>query len=315
MPTTNITYPFKIQGRYAPLVAGPVKEKWTAAAKQKGYVVLGLGGEERQFVVLGCTRCGEPLLRRSSVIEGKGDIHCRSCIRKPYDIAAAKFGATIIGKDPNGGRHDRILKLACGHVKKLQRGRILKVARGTGNVDCYPCRLERYDVEAKAYGWTFLSELESRQGYALYRHDCGVVQEISIGNMKVGQCSCRQCGDQEKPGQPGIYVFQIDLPNLSVLKLGYSKRHVHRLRRDLRIAKSVPTEIIRFLPLPDRPLAISEERKAHRYLHKHHPHLVVPKAEFGDAIFVKSEIYRTNALPQIQRLLDEIARQHAAPLS
>lgn len=315
MPKTNITYPFKIQGRYPPLVLGSVKKKWTVTAKQKGYVVLGLGGEERQFVVLGCTRCGEPLLRRSSVIEGKGDIPCRSCIRKPYDIAAAQFGATIIGKDPTGGRNDRILRLGCGHLEKLQGGQILRVAGGSVDVDCLPCRFERHNIESSAFGWTFLRMSPDRPSYALYRHECGVEQEIGIGNMKLGQCSCGQCGDLEKPGKPGIYVFKIDLPNLSVLKFGYSKRHVHRLRRDLKIAKSVPTAILRFLPLADRPLAISKERKAHRYLRKHYPDWVVPKRIFGDAIFVKSEVYRPEGLPAMNRLLDEIARQHTAPLS
>ena len=315
MIATSVHYSFPVRGEYPAVSLTKIIDKYRSAADAKGYTALGFGGETEQTLLLGCRKCGEPLLRRTNVVVNS-KIDCRSCIQKPYDAAGDQFDATVLGKDPNGRhRHDQLVILSCGHKKRLQKSQIQKVARRANAVDCVPCRHARYDTEAKAYGWSFLSMSTDRPSYAFYRHECGVEQEIGIGNMKLGQCSCRQCGDLEKPGQPGIYIFQIDLPNLSVLKFGYSKRHVHRLRRDLRIAKSVPTEILRFLPLPDRPLAISEERKAHRYLRQHHPDWVVPKREFGDAIFVKSEIYRPEALPMMNRLLDEIARKHAAPLS
>ncbi|MGR3503937.1 hypothetical protein [Pseudaestuariivita sp.] len=312
MPKTTMTYPFKIKGTYPPLTLGDIQDNCREAADQKGFVVLGLGGEKRQTLVLGCRTCGEPLLRRTNVVLGNR-IECRSCVQKPYKIAAERIGARMISNDPEGDRHYRIWQLSCGHTVRLQLGQMLKVEQGLVDVDCVQCRHSRYANEAEAHGWSFLETSPSQQGYAIYRHECGVEHEAHIGNMRVGQCACPECGPKKGPVSSGIYVFRIDLPGLPVVKLGHSHRHLDRLRRDLKIEPDVHTEVLRYHPMRTKYLARTQEQTAHDFLKTRHPEWVVPKHLFGDAIAVKSEIYRPEALPTIHRLLDDIAERHPAP--
>lgn len=55
--------------------------------------------------------------------------------------------------------------------------------------------------------------------------------------------------------------------------------------------------------------ACLEEEQTHRTLAEQHPDLIVPKAEFGDAINTQGEIYRMQAERLIQSLLDAIERR------
>lgn len=315
MPKTTMSYPFKIKGSYPTLTLGNIQDNWRKAADEKGFVVLGLGGEKRQTLVLGCQKCGEPLLRRSSVVLHSKKIDCRSCIRKPYDAAAARLGASVIGRVPGGGRHERLLMLNCGHSKMLRSGQINKVGQGANNVDCEICRYKRYDDEARLRGWRYLRPSDNRAGYGVYRHKCGVEHEISVGNMKTGRCSCPKCKKSRSAKPSGIYIFKIDLPGQPVIKLGHSGRFEDRLHYDLKIDKNVHTEVLRFHPMPSAYLARTQEKAAHKTLRLEHPDWVVPKRLFGDAIAVKSEIYRPEALAKIHRLLDEIAVRHPAASS
>ncbi|WP_162894105.1 hypothetical protein [Phaeobacter sp. LSS9] len=312
MPTTNMTYPFKIGGEHPRLFIGPIRDNWRKSAESKGFVVLGRGGEGHQTLVLGCRACGEPLLRRTNVVLGNR-IECRSCIQRPYEIAAERIGARMIAHDPEGDRHYRIWQLSCGHTVRLQLGQMLKVGQGLVDVDCVPCRHKRYASEAAAHGWSFLDASSSQQSYARYRHKCGFEHEVHIGNMRVGQCACPECGPRTGPVSSGIYIFRIDLPGLPVVKLGHSHRHLDRLHRDLKIAPSVHTEVLRYHPMRTKYLARTQEESAHDFLKSQHPEWVVSKHLYGDAIAVKSEIYRPEALPTIHRLLDEIAARHLAP--
>ncbi|WP_157598667.1 hypothetical protein [Tateyamaria omphalii] len=312
MPSLPLFYPFQIKGEYPRYHSGPIHPHWRRAAERKGFVVLGRGGKGRQTLVLGCRTCGEPLLRRTGVVLESG-IDCRSCIRQPYDDEAARFGAVRVGSDPQGDRHYALWKLKCGHVVRLQYGQILRIGRGEVDADCLTCRHARYGAEAKTQDWTFLSTSKNRLGYALYRHRCGVEHEVSIGNMRVGQCACPECGPKKGPVSSGIYIYRIDLPGLPVVKLGHSHRHLDRLRRDLKIATDVHAEVLRYHPLRTKYLARTQEQSAHDFLKARHPEWVVPKHLFGDTIAVKSEIYWLEALPTIHRLLDEIAARHPAP--
>ncbi|MCF6443139.1 hypothetical protein [Nereida sp. MMG025] len=97
------------------------------------------------------------------------------------------------------------------------------------------------------------------------------------------------------------------------MKLGHSHRYEDRLHRDLKIDKDVPTAVLRYHPMSSRYLAQTQEKAAHEILKAKYPEWVVPKSVFGNAIAVKSEIYRAEALPAIHRLLNQIVARHPAP--
>lgn len=83
-------------------------------------------------------------------------------------------------------------------------------------------------------------------------------------------------------------------------------RPAKRLKHQLGIDKGITTEVLRVLNLPTGHDARTEEERAHRTLTARFPDSVVAKAEYGYAINVTREIYRTETAPFIHRLLDEI---------
>ena len=304
MPETNAFYPFTVRGQRPRIFWGPVQENWCQAAEAQGFTVLGRG-PGRQDLILGCHDCEEPLIRRTNVVLGSR-IECRTCVRKPYDEAAAKFGAVMVGNDPEGDRHYRLWRLACGHVVRLQLGQVLKIGRGEVEADCITCREQRYSDEAAVHGWTLVRASDHRVGYYVYRHGCGVEREVSTGNMLLGDCACPECGPDKVSKPSFIYIFRIEAPGLSCIKFGFSARPRRRLRNQLGLPLDSGSSIHRLVPTRNGYVAQREEIGAHRYMRKHHLELIIPKSEFGDTLSVQSEIYRLEALPIIERLLDEI---------
>jgi len=309
MPTSTLYYPFLINGEYPCYHPGPIHSHWREAADRKGFVVLGRGGEGHQTLVLGCRRCGEPLLRRTNVVLGSR-IECKTCVQQPYEAAAARFGAERVGPDPQGDRHYALWRLECRHIVRLQYGQIQKIGQGEVEADCIDCRTARYGDEAKVHGWKLLHVIPDKQGFHTYRHECGHAQEIATANMRTGECACASCSPGASSRPSFIYLFRIDLPNLPVIKLGYSQRPRKRLRHQLAISSQVSTDILRLVPMPTGFRARIEETAIHRKLATHHPEWIVPKTVFGDAIGTKGEVYRPAALPDIERLLDEVASRY-----
>ena len=147
-------------------------------------------------------------------------------------------------------------------------------------------------------------------GYRSSRHICGHLQDISIGNMLWGDCSCAGCAATWSAKSSFIYMFAVDLPGLPVVKLGHSARPAKRLRHQLDIGRDVPTEILRVLPLASGHLTQREEKACHRIMHRNHPEMVVPKTVFGTAINTQGEIYHAAAAPLIHAMMDAVALRH-----
>lgn len=305
MPFTSTHYSFEINGTRPPVFDGPITADVYEGADRKGFVVLGRGGPEKQLVVLGCRACGQPIQRRTEVVKHH-QIDCEGCIRKKDEAAARKIGAQLVSPTAMGHRHLREWRLACGHTVVRQRANMHKAARGENNAGCETCREERYAAEAQKHGWTLIGPVPDKSGYRRYQHSCGTVQEASVGNVVWGDIACQKCGDGPSARPSFIYIYRIDLPDLPVIKLGYSKKPQKRLRHQLGIASDVETEVLRTLPLPTGYVARVEETAAHKLLETEHPDWVVPKAAYGDAINTAGEIYHPSALPRIEALLDDI---------
>lgn len=314
MPYTNALYPFKIRGEYPRVLITDINPKVVAAADSKGFIVLGRGGPNRQMYILGCRTCGSPIHCRDRVIL-QNKVRCEGCIRNKDEAAAAAISGELVSTKPMGHRHLREWRLKCGHVVIRQRYNMRKAARGDNEAGCEECREDRYAAEAQEYGWTLLGHVPDKPGYRRYKHTCGTVQNVSVGNMLWGDAACHKCSKGASARPSFIYIFQIDLPQQPVIKLGYSRKPRKRLRHQLGIDLSVPTKVLKTIPMPSGFVAREEETAAHNALAEDHPDWVVPKAVYGDQINTAGEIYDPAALGRIHALLDEIAARFPPPNS
>ncbi|SHF55527.1 hypothetical protein SAMN05444339_1083 [Loktanella atrilutea] len=289
-------------------LAGPVSPGWVFAADRHGFDVIGRM-RDKDRLVLCCRACDSPFAVRVSVVRDARPL-CHACIRSRRAAAAAQLGAYLVGPTPDDMRVG-FLALSCGHVVRRQYQSIERAAEVGFSIDCPTCREARYAEEARAFGWTLDGPaMTGADGYRSYRHGCGHLQDISIGNMLWGDCSCAGCAATWSAKPSFIYMFAVDLPGLPVVKLGHSARPGKRLRHQLDIRFDVQTRILRVLPLVSGHLAQREEKACHRLMHRDHPEMVVPKAVFGPAINTQGEIYHAAAASVIHALMDAVALRH-----
>ncbi|WP_144055666.1 GIY-YIG nuclease family protein [Octadecabacter antarcticus] len=107
-----------------------------------------------------------------------------------------------------------------------------------------------------------------------------------------------------------MYLFEINLPNLPVLKFGYSSNPSRRLNNQLGIAKGVQKQILRVIPMPSGKLAVKEETVVHKFVAERHHDLAVPKQVFGDQINTSGEIYYSKAEAILNQQMNDIAARY-----
>lgn len=264
---------------------------------------------DRLHVLLRCDSCDKAHAKRISVVLSF-DPECPNCIHKARIEQAHTLGVRLLEHDPKN-RHYGIYELSCGHTARRQYSRVEAAAKGGHALGCNECRELRYAKQAQRFGWDSVGPaLSGKAGYRSYRHTCGQVQDISVGNMLWGDCACKKCSLGRTSRPSAIYLFRINLPSFSVLKLGYSVRPAKRLKHQLGIDASVKTEVLRVIRMPTGHDARSEEERCHSVLRNQHPAWVVPKSAYGDAINTVAEIYDPQAEPLIQRFMDEIEARY-----
>jgi hypothetical protein len=264
----------------------------------------------RLHVLLRCHACDLTHAKRLSVVVGYRP-ECPHCIHKARVKQAHTLGARLLEHDPTN-RHYGIYQLSCGHTARRQYSRVHEAAKGGHALGCNECKELRYAKQAQRFGWDSIGPAISRKaGYRSYRHTCGQVQDVMVGNMTWGDCACKKCSPGRTSRPSAIYLFRINLLGFSVLKLGYSVRPKKRLKHQLGIDKSVETEILRVIRMPTGHDARAEEEHAHSVLRNQHPELVVPKSAYGDAINTFSEIYDPQAENLIQGFMDEIEGRYS----
>lgn len=281
-----------------------IPQSWIDAAETKGFTLIDRV-DNRYNLLLLCRQCGDLLIRPRNVVVDHSP-ECHSCIRLRRSKAAFAVGAELLSPHPNQTQYG-YFRLSCGHIVARQYHRVERAAAGGHQLGCDACREQRYEQQAAKFSWNLIGDASSgKQGYRQYRHSCGHQQDISVSNMFWGDTMCAGCGTGPTAQPSFIYLFQIDLPNLPVLKLGYSARPEKRLRQQLGIDRGIPTEILRTIAMPTGHEARAEEEACHRVIKSDAPELVVPKAVFGDQINTQSEIYRAEAAARIHALLDQI---------
>lgn len=288
-----------------PTFRRPIPGRFYDIAKRKGFTLLERGRRSSDLT-LRCHECRQILQVRRSVVTGY-KMQCNHCLWiARFDVAMAN-GTTIVA--PHSTNHKIAhVELPCGHSALRQYGRIAAAARGGHNLGCETCREARYGEEATGSGWILIGPTTPpKNGYRLYQHHCGCEQSHTIVNVDRRQLDCQSCGETWASKPSHIYLFVIPLEDRTVLKLGYSSDPTRRLQYQLGVAARERGTILHVIDLPTGHAALKAEKKAHRYLHKHHSALVIPPAEFEDQIKTSSEIYSLAAMPVILRLMGEIS--------
>ncbi|SEG37461.1 hypothetical protein [Jhaorihella thermophila] len=306
MPTSKTLFPFPIDGAFHPVFLGPVKAQWTSAAERKGFSLIGRA-VDRLHVVLGCHTCGQPTLKRINVVRDHAP-ECPHCIAARRAEAARKMGARLIAPDPQGDRHYGVYEFACGHTGRRQHHRVERAAAGGHGLGCETCTEARHAAEAEARDWQLIGRARRRHpGYRRYAHTCGHRQDVAVANMRHGDVDCAGCGESwaSKPSQ--IYLFDFTLPDLPVVKLGFSSNPSFRLRQVQRDPGQTQGKLLRAIPIESGHRAICIEKALHAHIRAHCPDLIVPPALFRGPIRTTSEIYHHHARSYIQALLEAVA--------
>lgn len=305
MPVSKIMFPFPIDGVFRPVFQGPMLRHWHEAAEFHGFSLIGRA-VDRLNVVLGCHTCGCPTLKRISVVLGHTP-ECPHCIHARRVSAATQMGATFIGSDPEGDRHYGVFELACGHACRRQYLRVEAAAAGGHQLGCDLCLDARYAAEAEAHDWQLLSAaVRKNPGYRRYEHVCGHVQDVAVINMKYGDVNCASCEESWASKPSRIYIFSFKLPDLPVIKLGYSSNPEFRLRQVQTDPEQTPGKVTRVIEMETGHRAICIEKALHAHIRKHRPDLIVPQDAFRDHIKTTSEIYHRHGIDYISGLLDAL---------
>lgn len=305
MPVTNTYYAFPIDRKMYPVFKGKQHKHWRKAARKHGFKLVGRA-MDRLHVVLECKTCGDATLKRISVVLGHNP-ECGNCIRKRREAAAAKVGATLLGPDPEGDRHYGTYQFKCGHVDRRQHERVEDAAAGGHDLSCDICTNEQHASEAENHGWTLIGPAtRNNQSYREYEHKCGHRQDVSVANMRFGDVNCAGCSETWSSKPSKIYLLSFTLPNLPVIKLGYSNNPTSRLRQVQLAPRKTQGTLDLEIDVATGHDAICLEKALHRYIKTHRPELVVERDLFRAHLTTTSEIYHARARAFIIALIDAV---------
>lgn len=305
MPVTDTYFSFPIDRQMIPIFKGKEHRHWREAAEGHGYALLGRA-VDRLHVVLGCSDCGSATLKRISVVLGHNP-ECGNCILERHEAAAASVGAMLLGPDPEGDRHYGAYQFACGHVDRRQHTRVEAAAVGGHDLSCETCTAEQHDSEAVEYGWALVGPAaRSNQSYREYEHVCGYRQDVAIGNMRHGDVNCAGCSETWTSKPSKIYLLSFMLPNLPVIKLGYSNNPTFRLRQVQFDPSETRGTLDREIGMKTGHHAICLEMAMHRHIKTHRPELIVERVHFDDHLKTTSEIYHERGRAFILALIDAV---------
>jgi len=232
MPLTDTFFAFPIDNEFLPVFAGKKPKHWRDAAKEKGFELIGRT-LDRYHVVLECDQCGNATRKRISVVLGHNP-ECGHCIEQRRKTAAESVGAVLLGPDPKEDRHYGEYRFDCGHIDRRQHLRVEAAAAGGFKLSCPDCTRERHASEAEDVGWHLVGPaIRNNQSYRRYQHLCGHQQDVSVANMRFGDVNCASCEEAWTSKPSTIYLMSFNLPNVPVVKLGFSNNPAYRARCDL----------------------------------------------------------------------------------
>ena len=305
MPITTTFYPFPIDHKFVRVFVGKDHAHWRDAAERHGFSFLGRA-VDRLHVALQCNSCHSATLKRISVLLSHNP-ECGHCIQKRRETAASRVGAQLLGADSEGNRHYGLYQFGCGHRGRRQHTRVEAAAAGGHGLSCTTCTNDRYASEAESFGWTLTGPADrSDTGYRKYQHSCGHEQDVAVANMRFADVNCAGCSETWTSKPSKIYLLSFALPDLNVIKLGFSNRPAFRLEQvQVRPAETLGT-LDREIKVDTGHRAICLEKALHSRIKRERPDLIVPQAKFAGQIRTTSEIYYEYGRSYITSLLDAV---------
>ncbi|WP_085633911.1 hypothetical protein [Marivita cryptomonadis] len=288
----------------------PVPEAWARIARDKGFRVHGRI-RDRYHVALECDACGGLTAHKSYTLR-TAQPRCGACAEADLGDAARAASLTFLRRDDRN-HHYGLYRAACGHVIKRQFEFVERVAAKLTDVRCEKCLRAREQDEASQRGWERLGrDPQGNANYRMYRHSCGHSQRVARVNMAWDQVKCAACGGAWNSTASFIYLARIEMTSrgIHLLKLGFSKTPVKRLKHQLGLPRSAKVDLVRVLPMASGHVARAQEAAVHAILRRRHPDAVVPPEVYAGILNVASEVYEAFAFDLIMRHLDRIEAAH-----
>jgi len=287
---------------------GPVKTEWKAIAGAKGFDLI-QRIRDKSHVVLRCHACGDLTVQKIFTLR-TAQLACASCRHRAILAMAHKAGVEFRGYDPDDHKIG-IYRVPCGHTVRRQFGQIGRIANGHCKLRCETCHSGKEAEEAADRGWQLLrGDPEGKPNYRIYQHGCGHRQRVARANMQSGRFQCTACGEGWATAPSHIYAIRLELPSgLKVVKLGFSRDPLSRLRYQLLLQPGIQAELLLTVPQPSGRAALCQEKALHRTLKKSRPDSIIPHEHFEDWLSVKSEIYGIEVAPIILKHLNEIRKE------
>jgi hypothetical protein len=131
-------------------------------------------------------------------------------------------------------------------------------------------------------------------------------------NLAWGQVKCAACGGAWNSSPSFMYLQRVEMTSsgIHVLKLGFSKNPVKRMKHQLGLPRSAKVELVRVLPMASGHVARAQEAAVHATLRQRHPDAVVPPEVYAGILNVASEVYEAFAFDLIMHHLDRIEAAH-----
>jgi hypothetical protein len=288
----------------------PVPEAWARIARDKGFRVHGRI-RDRYHVALECDACGGLTAHKSYTLR-TAQPRCGACAEADLADAAMAADLTFLRRDGRN-HHYGLYRAACGHVIKRQFEFVERVAAKKTDVRCEKCLRSRERDEAARRDWERLGrDPQGNANYRMYRHSCGHSQRVARVNLAWGQVKCAACGGAWNSSPSFIYLLRVEMKSrgIHVLKLGFSKTPVKRMKHQLGLPRSAQVNLVRVLPMASGHVARAQEAALHATLRRRHPDAVVPLEVYAGILTVRSEVYEGWAFDLIMAHLDRIEAAH-----
>lgn len=309
MPDLSLLMSIIIGNTSYPVHDGLIHPHWQEIAEAKGFQITARV-RDKYHLVLRHEACGAEMVAKLFTLR-EAQPSCPACLQNRRRDLCRAAGVTFLGlaDRPNYYR----IRLSCGHDTERQHELLHRVKQGQTEIRCSDCLDTRLKAEARARDWDLLGEdPEGDRGYRLYRHDCGHLQRISVGNMATGRFTCGGCSEGWTRDQSYIYAMLFVLKDgREAIKVGFSRDPDSRLRHQLTTEQDQYALLIRSIAIPTGRDAIRLEKELHRALRKGHPQAVLDRDVFAGQVNCVSELYDAAIETDIMALLDALQQRVA----
>lgn len=283
---------------------------WQGVAEEKGFEITARV-KDRFHLVLRHDPCGAEMICKVFNLQTAMPV-CPTCVAAERARLCREAGVRFLGAAAR--THYLRIRLCCGHATERQTELLDRVRRGKTSIRCSTCRLARLEDEASARDWALIgADPEGLSNFRLYRHSCGHVQRVTIGNMTTGRFACGGCSDGWALDPSYIYAMRFVLQSgREAIKVGFSRDPESRLRHQLITDRDQYAMLIRKIAVPTGREAIRLEKLLHQQLRHQHPEAVLHRSVFDAEIKCVTELYDGAIEPVIMAHLDALEHRLGA---